>query len=132
MYIFLSLFVISLSSILGMVVFRMWELKTGKVNYKNGSLDYKSQPSVIIEYAGVISLHINKVHKKHVYPVVIHVNKIVVNKIINILKTAQGKLMRVIKSIEGKGELNGNGDVSPFIKSISEHKKRNSDKNNSL
>jgi len=125
MYIFVSAFIISIASTVGMVGFRMWELKTGRVEFKNGVSNSHKRHSVVLKHANILGVHISKVRERHITPLIYSIERSVINKIIDILKRAQRKFTDIKHSIEGKGVVGGNGRASAFIKSISDHKKKN-------
>ncbi len=132
MYILIVIFLTSLVGLLAMILYRRWELKTGKIS---GSKDTNSPLFPMHELCGELHEGYKKLPKEQAEQIlkkVYHNSKHTVGKSSQFLKNAPIKkhIDRVVNSVKGKQELAPNKkSTSPFIKDILEHKKKIQEEN---
>ena len=126
MYILTSIFGISFTGMIGMVMFRWWQIASGKIEYETM---YSREIWKFREYLRrVIDRFTHRTvsaHKQHVAPVVHVAKKAAVAKAADIFGVMHRKIIQVKRSLDGQGDIARKGDTSSiFLKHISEYKDR--------
>jgi hypothetical protein len=115
----ISAFIISLSGIISLLYFRLWEVKRGArlFNIQRKELDEK-----IISFGEYIENHVPTFDRTiipHAYHTVVHYFALI---ILGILRIIERWMVSLLEHVRGKREVRRGVTQSDFLKSVKEHK----------
>jgi len=115
----ISAFIISLSGILSLLYFRLWEIKRGKRLFE---AERKKLDESILSFVDYLERHIPAFDKAIVfrlYHSVVHYFAIVV---LAILRAVEEKMVSLLEYVRGKREVTRGVTRSDFLKRVGDHK----------
>lgn len=115
----ISAFIISLSGIVSLLYFRLWEIKRGErlFNIQRKKLDGK-----IVSLGGYIENHVPTFDRTiipHIYHTIVHYFALI---ILGILRIIERWMVTLLEHVRGKREIRRGVTKSDFLKSVKEHK----------